>query len=129
MVFCLKQRRNKQKRVRQCSIFEKMLLSSTFWTLKLHYLLRHLMLLLLRMMIDVFFLIIVSQCDQIARFLKVVGDITSIKSSPNYWQLFGLFWKPHTFVKTYVATSWVTFENIWATFYSNIWSHWSVVKK
>ena len=35
----------------------------------------------------------------------------------------GYFEKPHSFVKTNVATSWVTFGNIWATYYSNIWSH------
>ena len=34
------------------------------------------------------------------------------------------FEKPHSYVKTGVATSWVTLGNIWATFYSNIWSHW-----
>ena len=31
------------------------------------------------------------QCDQIGRFFKVLGDKISNKSSPNYWQLFGLF--------------------------------------
>ena len=36
----------------------------------------------------------------------------------------GYFEKPHSYVKTAVATSWVTFGNIWATFYC-IWSHWS----
>ena len=32
--------------------------------------------------------------------------------------------KPHFYVKTAVATIWTTFGNIWATFYSNFWSHW-----
>ena len=36
----------------------------------------------------------------------------------------GIFEKPHSFVKIAVATVWATFGNIWATFYSNIWSHW-----
>ena len=49
------------------------------------------------------------QCDQIGRFLKVLGDKICNKSSPNYYQLFGLFEKPHSYVKTAVATSWVTF--------------------
>ena len=31
------------------------------------------------------------QCDQIGRFFKVLGDKISNKSSPHYWQLFGLF--------------------------------------
>ena len=34
-----------------------------------------------------------KQCDQIGRFLKVIGDKISIKSSPNYFSLLGLFWK------------------------------------
>ena len=32
-------------------------------------------------------------CDQIGRFLKVLGKIISYKSSPNIWWLFGLFRK------------------------------------
>ena len=35
----------------------------------------------------------------------------------------GYFVKPHSYVKTVVATFWATFGNIWATFYSNNWSH------
>ena len=66
-----------------------------------------------------------AQCDQIGRFLIVIGDKISIKSSSNYWHLFGYFEKPHSFVKTYAATSRVAFGNIWATFYSIIWSHWA----
>ena len=31
--------------------------------------------------------------------------------------------KPHCYVKTAVATFGATFANIWAMFYSNIWSH------
>ena len=34
-----------------------------------------------------------DQCDQIGRFSKVLGDIVSIKSSPNAWWIFGLKWK------------------------------------
>ena len=30
-----------------------------------------------------------DQCDQIGRYLKVLGDKISNKSSPNDWQLFG----------------------------------------
>ena len=32
-----------------------------------------------------------DQCDQIGRYLKVLGDKISNKSSPNDWQLFGQF--------------------------------------
>ena len=35
----------------------------------------------------------------------------------------GYFEKPHFYVKTAVATYWVTFGNSWATCFSNIWSH------
>ena len=37
---------------------------------------------------------------------------------------FGNLKKPYFHVKTAVATFWTTFGNIWAAFYSNIWSHW-----
>ena len=61
-----------------------------------------------------------DQCDQIGRFLKVLCNKISSKTS----NFFGYFEKPHSYVKTCMATSWVTFGNIWATFYSNIWSYW-----
>ena len=32
----------------------------------------------------------------------------------------GIFEKPHSYVKTEVATFWATFGNIWANFYYNI---------
>ena len=54
-----------------------------------------------------------SQCDQIGRFLKVLGDKFSNKGISNF---FGYFEKPHSYVSTAAATSWVTFGNIWATF-------------
>ena len=60
------------------------------------------------------------QCDQIGRFLKVLGNWISSKRSPNDWQLFGCFEKPHSFVKT---AFWATFGKYWATFFSNIWSY------
>ena len=63
------------------------------------------------------------QCDQIARFLKVLGDKIFNKSSQNERQLFVQFCKTsHSFVKTVAATVWATFGNVWATFYSNVWS-------
>ena len=54
-----------------------------------------------------------TQCDQIGRFLKVLSDIFSDKSSPNIWQLFGLCWKMYL----------CTVPRFWATVNSNIWSH------
>ena len=49
------------------------------------------------------------------KFLTKVAQIIS--------NFLGYFGKPHLCVKTDVDTSWVTFGNIWATFYSSIWSH------
>ena len=63
------------------------------------------------------------ECDQIGQFLKLIGNNLSSKRSPNDWQLFGLFQKFHSFIKTALAIFWVTFGKNWVTFYSNIWSH------
>ena len=41
----------------------------------------------------------IVQCDQIGRFLNVLGDKYSFKSCPNVWRLLGLFRKRH-FVNT-----------------------------
>ena len=35
----------------------------------------------------------------------------------------GNFEKLNSYVKTALATFWATLGKIWATFYSNIWSH------
>ena len=56
-----------------------------------------------------------GQCDQIGRFLKVLGNILPFKSCPNILWRLGLFWK------TYF---WAVFEKVWTVFRSNIWSHW-----
>ena len=58
------------------------------------------------------------QCDQIGRFLRVLGNKISDKSGTDYCQLFGL-----SYVKTTVVTFWATFHNILDTFYFNRWSH------
>ena len=65
------------------------------------------------------------QCDQIGRFLNVLGKKFSYKSSQNIWWLFGLFWTI-SFLK----------QNLWwllpifghlskklGSVYSHIWSH------
>ena len=71
-----------------------------------------------------------KKCDQIARFLKVLGDKIFNKSSQNERQLFVQFCKTsHSFVKTVAATVWATFGNVWATFYSNVWSQWRQINK
>ena len=44
----------------------------------------------------------------VTKFLKKVAQIISNFS--------GYFEKPNSYVKTAMATSWVTFGNIWATF-------------
>ena len=42
-----------------------------------------------------------NQCDQIVRFFKVLGDMVSIKSSPNAWWILGLKWKATLFMLNY----------------------------
>ena len=64
-----------------------------------------------------------NQCDQIGRFLKILGDRKSSKRSPNDWQLFGLFWKTSLLCKNCIGYFWKTFVKNWTTFFSNIWSH------
>ena len=41
------------------------------------------------------------QCDTIGRFLKVLGDMVSIKSGPNAVWFFGLKWKATIFMLNY----------------------------
>ena len=65
-----------------------------------------------------------GECDQIGRFLKVLDNKILTKVAQIISNFLGCFEKPHSYVKTAVGTSWVTFGDIWATFYSNIWSHW-----
>ena len=50
-------------------------------------------------------------CDQIGRFLKILGDKFSFKSSPDIWWHFGPF-----IVKSAVAVFWATFGENWVTF-------------
>ena len=66
-----------------------------------------------------------NQCDKVGRFLKNLGEIFSVKSSQNELLLFGLKWKHHSLAKTAVVPFWATFVKTWATFYFNIWSHWT----
>ena len=49
------------------------------------------------------------QCDQIGRFLTVLGNKTSINRSPNDLQFLGYFDKPHSHVNTASATFRATF--------------------
>ena len=65
-----------------------------------------------------------DQCDQIGRFWKLLVTKFLSKVAQIIGNFLGYFEKSHSFVKNYAATSWVTFGNFWATFYSNIWSHW-----
>ena len=46
------------------------------------------------------------------------------QKSQNDWQLLGDFWKTSLLSKNCCCHFWGNFGNIWATFYSNIWSHW-----
>ena len=59
------------------------------------------------------------QCDQIGRFLEPLDNKFSNKNSPNVWRLLGQFWNTYFLSQAAVATFW----EIWATFYSKIWTH------
>ena len=60
------------------------------------------------------------QCDQIGRFLKVIGNQFAYKSIPK----FGLFIKRSINVKTAVNIFRQLVETFGQLFYPNIWSHW-----
>ena len=50
------------------------------------------------------------------RFLKVLGDMVSIKSSPKAWLIFGLEWKATFFMLNYCGYFLGNVWKIWATF-------------
>ena len=62
-------------------------------------------------------------------FLKFLPTKFLTKVSQIISNFQGYFEKAHSYIKTASATSWVTFGNIWDTFYSNIWSHCMKSKK
>ena len=70
------------------------------------------------------FLIYLWRCEQIGRFLQVLGNKLSHKSSSNILVTFWTIPKNVTLLcKKCVATFWANFGGNWATFYSIIWSH------
>ena len=52
------------------------------------------------------------QGAQIGRFLKVLGNKFSFKSSPNFGQFWGQFFKHYIKVKMAMGTLWATFRSI-----------------
>ena len=73
--------------------------------------------------INCIFLIIacVNRLGDFLKFLrtKFLAKVAQIFSN-NFW----LFWKMELFMSTDLKTFWAFFVENWATFYSNIWSHW-----
>ena len=61
------------------------------------------------------------QCDQIGRFLKFLATEFLAKVAQIFSNNFGLLWKMDLF-----TVFWATFVDNWATFCSNIWSHWTL---
>ena len=57
--------------------------------------------------------------------LKVLANKFSLKNSLNIWRLCGLFGKKHFLIKNCCGYFFGNFMKILATFYYNIWSHWS----
>ena len=69
--------------------------------------------------------IVSCQCDQIGLFLKVIGYKFSCKSCPKFFNAFWSIYKNVNFqVKPAVRIFGANLWKIWATFRSNIWSHW-----
>ena len=70
-----------------------------------------------------------KQCNQIGPFLKVLCHNLLVKMAQilrDFWAVF----KDKTLVKTVVASEFlINFWKIWATFYSNIWSHWPQIRE
>ena len=62
-------------------------------------------------------------CDQIGRFLKVLGNKFAYKSSPKHYWFFELFWKWSLYVITAVAFIRAIFENICTTIFTPISGH------
>ena len=55
----------------------------------------------------------------------VLGDKITLKSSQIVWWLFGLEWNTSFLILNFCGDFWATFGKVWATFYINIWSHWT----
>ena len=70
-----------------------------------------------------------NPCDQIRRFLKVLGTHFLAKSSYNIWLPLDYFAKRHSLKIFSVSTNWATLGNYWATFNSNIWLLWKGTQK
>ena len=65
----------------------------------------------------------VDQCDQIGRYLNVIGNKFSFKSSPHFLHFLGLSEKHCFWSKNSLASFGQLLEKNWVTFYSKIWSH------
>ena len=67
-----------------------------------------------------------NQCDQIGRFLKVLGNKFALKSIPKRLLSFGIFWKRSINVNGwcgyYVGNFWKHLGNFWKHL-SNFWKH------
>ena len=63
---------------------------------------------------------LVYQCYQIGRFLKVLGDTFMFKSHPNVWRLFGLIWKASLFSNNCYG---YLFSNVLISFGYSLFQH------
>ena len=60
-----------------------------------------------------------------AIFWKFLATKILAKEAQIIGNFLGYLEKPHSYVKTALATFCTSFGKNWATFYSNIWSHWA----
>ena len=63
---------------------------------------------------------LVYQCYQIGRFLKVLWDTFMFKSHPNVWRLFGLIWKASLFSNNCYG---YLFSNVLISFGYSLFQH------
>ena len=61
-------------------------------------------------------LVWVLQCDQIGRYLNVLGEMFLIKGGPNVRWIFGPKWKATILMLNYFGYFWATFGKIWFLF-------------
>ena len=57
-----------------------------------------------------------DECDQIGRVLKFLETTFLAKEAQMIGNFLGYFEKPHSYVKTALATFWATFGKNWTTF-------------
>ena len=67
---------------------------------------------------------VIGSATRLGDFWKLLATYFIAKVAQIFGKLIGLFEKHHGYSKNCCACIFATFEEIWATFYSTVWSHW-----